>query len=102
EWYGHSAQIYFEPETRVADSIFSEVLAAPNLRTFYAAHREDYTPATDDRPFFNQNIRWGALRLKDFGFFRAGTYGSVIGSPVAEVMLIVMLIQSIAIAAIRI
>src|SRR5262249_58113837 len=51
---------------------------------------------------FNQNIRWGALRLKDFGFFRAGAYGSVIGSPVAEVMLVVMLIQSIVIAAILI
>ena len=96
EWYGHSPQIYFEPsnvsETPVADSIFSEVLAAPNLRTFYAAHREDYTPATDDRPFFNQIIRWGALRPKDFGLFRAATYGSVIGQPVAEVMLVVMLI----------
>ena len=110
EWYGHSAQIYFEPfnvpETPIADSIFSElfseVLAAPNLRTFYATHREDYIPATDDRPFFNQNIRWGALRPKDFGFFRAGTYGSVIGQPVAEVMLVVMLIQSIVIAAILI
>ena len=104
EWYGHSAQIYFEPfnvpETPI--EIFSEVLAAPNLRTFYAAHREDYVPATDDRPFFNQIIRWGALRPKDFGFFRAGTYGSVIGQPVAEVMLVVMLIQSSAIAAILI
>src|SRR5262249_37302864 len=106
EWYGHSAQIYFEPfnvpETPIADSIFSEVLAAPNLRTFYATHREDYRPATDDRPFFNQIIRWEALRFKDFGFFAAGAYGSVIAQPVAEVMLVVMLIQSIVIAAILI
>ena len=71
EWYGHSPQIYFEPsnvsETPVADSIFSEVLAAPNLRTFYAAHREDYTPATDDRPFFNQIIGGERCGLKISG-----------------------------------
>ena len=74
-WYGQSPQIYYSPfgvpEPVIGHGVFwspilKEVLAAPNLRTFYAAHREEFRPATDDRPFFNQTIRWGALRPSTF------------------------------------
>jgi hypothetical protein len=74
-------------------------LVAPNLSAFYASHREQFSPATDDRPFFNQIVRWAGLRPGDFHWiFTTGTHGGVVSEPAAEVMLIVMLVQTSAIA----
>jgi hypothetical protein len=115
-WYGRSPQIYYwppiapEPAAGVLGMhgtfwapILTEVLATPDLSLFYAAHPLEFRPATDDRPFFNQIVRWGALRPLDFyHIFHAGIQGSVIGSPAAEVVLIVMLIQSSVIASVLI
>jgi hypothetical protein len=110
-WYGQPPQIYYSPpgilEPSAAESgelaILAEVLVAPNLNEFYAAHREEFRPATDDRPFFNQLIQWTALRLGDFkSVFAAGSFGTPSRQPVAEVMLIVMLIQSGVVASVLI
>jgi hypothetical protein len=93
-WFGLSPKIYYSPgmaQPRPGDywpTLLAEVLAAPNLNAFYAAHREQFSPATDDRPFFNQIVRWAGLRLGDFPGIM----------PVAEVMLIVMLVQTSVIA----
>jgi len=77
-------------------TLLAEVLTAPNLTEFYKAHREQFSPATDDRPFFNQVLRWEGLRVGNFyRIFATGTRG---GIPLAEVMLIVMLVQTSAIA----
>lgn len=103
--FGQSSEIYYSPGTsqpRPGDylsTVLTELLAAPNLNAFYAAHREQFSPATDDRPFFNQNLRWSSLRPHDFGqIFVAGRWGSVNthfdALPVAEVMLIVLLFQT--------
>jgi len=113
-WFGQSPTLYYWPPAnseRVTSpldfhaasringdfdlsSLLREVLSVSNLSAFYANYRWDFRPATDDRPFFNQNIRWGALRVGDFHWlFMAGALGNVIGLPVAEVMLIVMLVQ---------
>src|SRR5262245_26540486 len=79
-------------------ALLAEVLTAPDLDAFYAAHREQFAPATDDRPFFNQTIRWAGLKPGDFyRIFVTGTPGSR-SQPVAEVMLIVMLFQASVIA----
>jgi hypothetical protein len=112
-WYGRSPQIYYSPLGapgpvigmigKFWSPILGEVLAAPSLSVFYAAHREEFRPATDDRPFFNQILRWGGLRPVDFyHIFHSGVSGSPVVQPVTEVMLIVMLIQSGAIASILI
>jgi hypothetical protein len=115
-WYGQSSKIYYWPPVapepaagvpgtyeKVWTPILGEVLAAPNLGVFYAAHQHEFRPATDDRPFFNQVLRWGALRPLDFyHIFHATILGSVVSQPAAEVVLIVMLIQSGVIASILI
>jgi hypothetical protein len=115
-WYGQSPQISYwppiapEPAAGVfgvyaayGAPILREVLAAPNLSLFYAAHPLEFRPATDDRPFFNQIVRWGALRPLDFyHIFHSGIQGNPIGGPAAEVVLIVMLIQSGLIASVLI
>ena len=103
-WFGHSPEIYYPPGMSPPPgyylaALLRELLAAPNLGTFYAAHREQFSPATDDRPFFNQNLRWASIRPRDFGqIFVAGLRGSVNtqfdAMPVAEVMLIVLLVQT--------
>ncbi len=108
-WFGHSPEIHYSPLTSQLPSedylstVLAEVLAAPTLRSFYASHQEEFAPATDDRPFFNRNLRWTSLRPRDFGhIFVAGRHGSVNlqfdALPVAEVMLIVLLLQATAIA----
>jgi SAM-dependent methyltransferase len=104
-WYGLSPKIYYSPGMAQPSSgdrwptLLAEVLVAPNLSSFYAAHREQFSPATDERPFFNQIVRWTGLRPGDFHWiFTTGTHGGVVGEPVAEVMLIVMLVQASAIA----
>jgi SAM-dependent methyltransferase len=104
-WYGLSPRIYYPPGMDQSTSgdywpaLLADVLAAPNLSAFYAAHREQFSPATDDRPFFNQVVRWSGLRPGDFyGIAVTGTRGGVVGRPVAEVLLIAMLVQASVIA----
>jgi hypothetical protein len=103
--FGSAASIHYSPgmsEARPGDwqwALLTELLAAPNLSAFYAAHREQFSPATDDRPFFNQNLRWASIQPHDFGhIFVAGRSGVVNTQfdalPVAEVMLVVLLVQT--------
>jgi hypothetical protein len=105
-WFGQSPAIYYSPgmaQPRSGDNWSTpivEVLTTSNLSAFYAAHRQQFAPATDDRPFFNQTMRWSGLRPVDFyRLFVAGAHahGSAFAQP-AEVMLIVMLVQASAIA----
>jgi hypothetical protein len=104
-WFGEWPEIYYPPPEAERDAggseprLLADLLAAPNLKAFYAAHREQFSPATDDRPFFNQNVRWGSLRPYDFRrIFAAGTGDGVDVSPVAEVMLVIMFAQAGSIA----
>ena len=105
-WFGSSPVINYSPgmsqpppgDYTGLSPVLTELLAAPNLNVFYAAHPEQFSPATDDRPFFNQNLRWASLRPHHFRqIFVAGRSGSVNTQfdalPVAEVMLIVLLFQ---------
>jgi hypothetical protein len=93
-WFGLSPNIYYSPGITQPISgdywptLLAEVLAAPNLSAFYTAHREQFSPATDDRPFFNQVVRWTGLRPGDFRGI----------NPAAQAMLIVMLVQASVIA----
>ena len=68
----------------------------------YRGTSEALSPATDDQPFFNQRLRWRSLRPDAFRevLFPANGRGSGGYRPVAEVSLIALFAQSIAIAAI--
>jgi hypothetical protein len=100
-WFGLSPTISYAPANAasVGNSTYAselvEILSAPNLHDVYAAHREALAPATDDRPYFNQNVKLSSLRPMDFRLiFQAGDQGSVLSQPVAEIMLAVVLIQA--------
>ena len=66
---------------RLRPALLAEVLASPNLSAFYAGHREEFAPATDDRPFFNQVVRWTALRPSDFRSLLTGADDNVRAVP---------------------
>lgn len=60
---GSAAEILYSPFQAGSRSLFQQILAAPNLRSFYADQPFDVSPATDDRPFFNQQARWSQVSL---------------------------------------
>jgi spermidine synthase len=120
-WFGQSPKIFYPPsksESQPSGSEFApapggtvgwvtsqleEVLSATTLQAVYATHREEIRPATDDRPFFNHNVKWESLRLGDFRqIFSAGRNLKLLSQPVAEVMLVTMLVQTMLVAAVLI
>lgn len=89
----------FEPRKA---SIYQTLVGAPDLRAVYEAQPAQIEPATDDRPFFNQHTRWSSIGLDTFrDLFSQEKQGRMAleDRPVAEVTLIVLLAQSILIAA---
>ena len=74
---------------------------APDVRTVYAAEPHQIQPATDNQPFFNQHTRWTSISwdtIRDL--FSQGRQGRMAleDRPVAEVTLLVLLVQAIVIA----
>ena len=67
-WTGQQPHIYYPTaEYRGAkpDEIvkrLAEVVTAPDLRSVYASNWVELAPATDNRPFFNEPVRWSAMR----------------------------------------
>jgi hypothetical protein len=95
-------EVLYSPLEPHAGSIYNTLVTAPDLRTVYAAQPAQIEPATDDRPFFNQHTRWSSIRLSTFGdIFTQGRQGrfALEDRPVAEVTLLVLLAQTVLIAA---
>jgi predicted membrane-bound spermidine synthase len=77
--------------------IYRRLLTAPDPEAVYRAEPRNLRPATDDRPFFNQHLRWAALRPGDLvAVFRQGAGGRLAleDAPVAETALLVFLAQA--------
>ena len=100
-----TTEVRYSPEEPSSDSIYYRLLTAPDLRAVYAAQTAQIEPATDDRPFFNQHTRWSSINWKTFqDIFSQNRQARLAleDRPVAEVTLLVLLVQSIVIAAILI
>jgi len=85
--------------------IYHALVTAPDLRAVYASQASQIEPATDDRPFFNQHTRWSSLNLatlRDLFTQQKQARLALEDRPVAEVTLLVLLAQSIVIAAVLI
>jgi len=61
---------------------------------FYTQQPLDFSPATDDRPFFNQQTRWSSVR--------PGSWRESGMSPGAEVTLLMLLVESVVVAGVLI
>ena len=88
-----------------ARTIYDSLVRAPDVRTVYRATPVELQPATDDRPFFNQHVRWSHIGLgaiRDvFSQRRLGRL-ALEDRPVAEVSLLVLLAQAVLVAGILI
>jgi SAM-dependent methyltransferase len=97
-------EIYYSPFEKPQSEyqiFLADLVKNPDLERIYASSTAYIRPATDDRPFFNQTKRWG-LRLGFRDILGAGAKGSVISQPVAQVTLVVLLIQALVVAGVMI
>ena len=106
ETWGDSGppEIYYSPfaaPRNEYEALLVDVAKAPDLERIYASSRDLLRPATDDKPFFNQRRRWSSLRLGFRGVLGVGVQGNP-DEPVAEVTLVVLLIQAVAVAGVMI
>lgn len=97
----------YDPYSEIGPGIYREILTADNLADIYKRYPFQIEPATDDKPFFNQHIRWSSIGLNSFGdIFSQGNPNAarmaLENKPVAEVTLIVLLLQSTLVAALLI
>lgn len=95
--------ILYSPTAPADNGIYYQLLTAPDLAPVYAANPSQIAPATDDRPFFNQHTRWTSISWATFrDIFTQNKKARLAleDRPVAEVTLIILLIQAVLIAAV--
>lgn len=95
-------EVLYSPLDPHPGSLYHTLVTAPDLRAVYAAQPAQIAPATDDRPFFNQHTRWSSIGLDTFrDVFTQESLGRLAleDRPVAEVTLLVLLAQTVLIAA---
>jgi hypothetical protein len=104
--FGRYPEILYSPfqEPRNQyDDLFADLLKSPDIERVYASRTEMLRPATDDQPFFNQTQRWTHLGLRSFAsVWGAGRRGESLTQPIAQVTLVVLLIQAILVAGVMI
>ena len=100
-------EVYYSPYGASGQKTFFnaqlfDLANTQDLPALYRKTSEALSPATDDQPFFNQRMRWRSLRLQVFRevLFPADDKRVDTYRPIAEVSLIALFVQSIAIAAI--
>ncbi len=86
-------------------NIYDSVLMAKDLTVFYQNYPFEIAPATDNQPFFNHHTRWSALNIQAFRDIfsqRKMARMALEDKPIAEVSLIILLIQVVLISALAI
>jgi len=103
---GFKLKVLYSPDEAPADSfsLYNEIASAPDLQAVYDRSDSQLAPATDDKPFFNQHMRWSRIRWRTIvDLFSQAKPGdarlSLEDRPIAEVTLLVLLVQSVLIAA---
>jgi hypothetical protein len=95
-------EVLYSPLAQGMDSIYDRLLTVPDVRALYAAQTAQIEPATDDRPFFNHHTRWSSINFQTLrDLFTQQQFGrfALEDRPVAEVTLLVLLVQTVLIAA---
>ena len=83
-------------------NIYDTILTTTNLPGLYKNYPFEISPATDNEPFFNHHTRWSSLNWQSFkDIFSQQKLGRLAleDRPVAEVTLIVLLVQVLIISA---
>jgi Spermine/spermidine synthase domain len=98
-----SIKILYAPDERHADSLCTRIVAAPRIEEVWQSSDSELVPATDDKPFFNQHTRWSRIRWRTIvDLFSqkqpAGARMALEDRPIAEVTLLILLVQSAIVA----
>ena len=91
---------YDKPGSEEA-AFLSDLVTAPDLERVYESTAAYLRPATDDKPFFNQTQRW-SVHLGVRSVLGNPTNHRILGSPVAQVILIVLLVQAVVVGGVLI
>jgi len=102
-----SLKILYSPDQRQTDSLYSRIVGAPDLEQVFRTSDSQLAPATDDKPFFNQHTRWSRIRWNTVVdlFSQKQPMGARLAledRPIAEVTLLVLLLQSVVVAGLSI
>ncbi len=95
-------EVLYSPAESRSASIYRTIVSTPDLRAVYPMAPTEIEPATDDRPFFNHTARWSSINRKTLrDLFTEPQLGLLFlgDRPVAEVLLLVLLAQTVVIAA---
>jgi SAM-dependent methyltransferase len=95
-------EILYSPFSPGFDPRYEEVLTTRDLPAFYRSNTSAIEPVTDDRPFFNQHVRWSSLglaALRDVLGQGRGARMALEDRPVVEVTLLFLLAQTTLLAA---
>src|SRR5215471_1474689 len=96
-------KILYAPDERYSDSLYAHIVEAPDLESVFQSTDTQLAAATDDKPFFNQHTRWSRIRWNTIVdlFSQKLPFGARLAledRPIAEVTLLILLLQSALVA----
>jgi predicted membrane-bound spermidine synthase len=96
-------KILYAPDMKQPDSLYARIVEAPDLESVFQTTDTQLAAATDDKPFFNQHTRWSRIRWNTIVdlFSQKQPFGARLAledRPIAEVTLLILLLQSALVA----
>ena len=98
-------ELLYSPLAQRPGDLYTDILTTRDVKALFATQPFQIDPATDDRPFFNQHVRWSSLgwsTVRDLFTQEKQGRMALEDRPVAEVSLLVILGESVVIAAVLI
>ncbi len=100
-------EILYAPDGDLVNNVYDTIVNTKDIDAFYASYKSQVAPATDDKPFFNQRAKWSDIGWHSFEdvFSQNNPQAARMAlenKPIAEVTLIIILLQSIVLAAVLI
>ena len=95
--------ILYAPDEKHSGTLYDQIVSAANMNQVYRSTDSQLAPATDDKPFFNQHTRWSRIRWSTIVdlFSQKQAFDARMAleeRPVAEVTLLVLLLQAVVVA----
>jgi hypothetical protein len=96
-------KILYAPDERYPESLYAQIVDASDLEGVFQSTDTQLAAATDDKPFFNQHTRWSRIRWNTIVDLLSqkqpfGARLALEDRPIAEVTLLILLLQSVVVA----
>ena len=93
----------YAPDERHEHNLYTQIVEAPDLAQVYRSNDSQLEASTDDKPFFNQHTRWSRIRFSAIVDLFSQKHPvdarmSLEDRPIAEVTLLILLLQSVFVA----